>query len=106
MGRSLGGVVRRLTHQKATVAGVKSAPLAVRIGLWAVGVATIGLLILLAFWLAAVIVFALVALKVMQAGASAKQSRFELADPHDHRQRLFYDPLSYNDDPDPRLEDK
>lgn len=105
-GRWLGGVVRRLTYQKGTVAGEKGHPLAVRVGLWAIGVAAIGLLVLFAFWLAAVVVFAWVALKLMQAGASAKQSRFELSDPHDHRQRLFYDPLSYNDDPDPRFGDK
>ena len=105
-GRWLGGVVRRLTCHRRTVAGVKSPSLAVRIGLWAVSVAAIGLLILFAFWLAAVVVFAWVALKLMQAGAGAKQGRFELSDPHDHRQRLFYDPLSYNDDPDPRFEDK
>ena len=105
-GRWLGAVVRRVTYYKGTVAGEKRFPLAVRIGLWAVGVAAIGLFILFAFWLTAVVVFAWVALKLMQAGASAKQSRFELSDPHDHRQRLFYDPLSYNDDPDPRFEDK
>jgi hypothetical protein len=105
-GRWLGGVVRRLTYHTGAVEGVKSPPLAVRFGLWGVGVAAIGLLILFAFWLAAVVVFAWVALKLMQAGATAKRSRFALSDPHDHRQRLFYDPLSYNDDPDPRFEDK
>lgn len=105
-GRWFGAVVRRLMRGNGRVTRDGQPPVAVRIGLWAAGIVAIGLLILLAFWIAAVVAMAWIVLEVIQAGANAKPSRFELTDPHDHRQRLFYDPLFYNDDPDPRFEDK
>ena len=80
-------------------------PAAIRVALWAVGIAAVGLLVLLAFWLAAVVALAWVAFKVIRFGARSGQFTWEPADPEDHRQSLFYHPLSYNDDRDPRFPD-
>jgi hypothetical protein len=93
-------------HHNGRVTRLGTLPVAIRVALWAVCVATVALLVFLAFWLAAVVVLAWIALKVLRVGLNAKYTEFELTDPNDHRRNLFYDPLAYSDDPDPRFEDK
>jgi len=80
-------------------------PVGVRIALWAVGVATVALLVFLAFWLAAVVVLAWIALKVLRLVGGSDQFRWAPTDPEDRRRHLFYDPLTHNHDPDPRFDD-
>ena len=104
-GRWLGGVVRRLMLRNGRVARLKTPPLALRVLLWITSLALVGLLAILAFWLALVVVLAWVAVKVSQLVGKTTDADFELTDPNDHRKSLFYHPLSYNDDPDPRFPD-
>ncbi|MGH8289617.1 MAG: DUF3742 family protein [Steroidobacteraceae bacterium] len=64
-GRWLGGAVRRLTFGNGRVTRMGHIPVGVRIALWAVGVAIVGLLVILAFWLALLVVFAWGAIKLL-----------------------------------------
>ncbi len=80
-------------------------PVGIRIALWAASVAMVALLVILAFWLAVAIVIAWGAVKVLQHGGHPRRFTWEPTDPHDHRQSLFYHPLFYNDERDPRFSD-
>ena len=104
-GRWLGGALRRLNFRNAQGMRIGQLPLAVRLLLWTTGIAIVGLLVLFAVWIALVVVLAWVAVKVFQLVGKTAEADFELMDPNDHRKSLFYHPLSYNDDPDPRFLD-
>lgn len=104
-GRWLGGAVRRITFRNGRVTRLGHPPIVVRVILWTLGVAMVGLLVLLAFWFALVVVLSWIAFKVLQHGGRQAQFKWEPTDPNDHRQSLFYHPLSYNDDRDPRFPD-
>jgi hypothetical protein len=109
-GQRLGGVVRRLMRRNGRVTCLNPAgggvPCATRVLLWSVGVAIVGLIMIVTFWLALLVGFALAAAKLLQHAARAPEAPvWEPKDPNDHRRNLFYHPLSYNDDPDPRFED-
>lgn len=104
-GRSLGAAVHRLISRKRRVARVGQLPVAFRLLLWATGIAIVALLALFAVWVALVVVLAWAAVKVSQFASNTTEAEFELTDPNDHRKSLFYHPLSFNDDPDPRFPD-
>lgn len=103
-GRWLGDVLRRLMRGNGRVTRVGRPPAAIRIMLWAVGVAIMGLLVIIAFWLALLLVVGLVALKVAHFAGQHEPPKWEPTDSNDHRRHLFYDPLTHNHDPDPRYE--
>ena len=104
-GRWLGERVRRLISHRRQVTRLGGQSLAVRVILWATGIAVVGLLLLFAVWVALVIVLIWAAAKLSQLTGKTADADFELVDPNDHRKSLFYHPLSYNDDPDPRFPD-
>lgn len=103
-GRWLGGVVRRLMRGDGRATRFGQPPIAVRVLLWTVGVAIVGLLVILAFWLALVLVVGWVALNVANLAGQHERPKWEPTDPNDRRRHLFYDPLTHNHDPDPRYE--
>jgi len=80
-------------------------PVGIRVLLGAAGVAAIALLFFFVLWLAVVLALAWIAMKVMPLVGQQGRFNFEPTDPNDHRQSLFYHPLSYNDDRDPRFPD-
>lgn len=98
-------MLRRPSFRNGRVGRIGQLSLAVRLVLWATGLAIMGLLVLFAVWVALVVVLAWAAVKVSQFVGNTTESDFELTDPNDHRKSLFYHPLSYNDDPDPRFPD-
>lgn len=77
--------------------------------LWVVKLAVLGVLLYAMFWLALLLVLAIVAAWAVQDGAADQEEDADLldrqAEERDHREGLFYHPASYNDDPDPRFED-
>jgi uncharacterized membrane protein len=84
--------------------------------LWIAKLAVLAVLMYVSFWLALVIAIALIAVMAVKRahhvdseGCSYDEDvarpAWEKGEPTDHRQRLFYDPLPYADDPDPRFED-
>lgn len=71
--------------------------------LWAFNLIILGLVVYAGWWIALLLVIALFAAKGMAQADQSETKWFPEAD--DHRNELFYDPLSYNHDPDPRFED-
>jgi hypothetical protein len=81
---------------------------------WIMKLMVLAILLYAAFWLALVVAFAVIAAAVTRHASpddaehydeDAGRPEWERGEPTDHRQRLFYDPLSYDDDPDPRFHD-
>lgn len=64
-GRWLGERLRRLMYRNGRVTRVGHVSFGVRIGLWAVGLAMVALLVILAFWLALLVVFSWGAIKLL-----------------------------------------
>ncbi|ABE36637.1 hypothetical protein Bxe_C0739 [Paraburkholderia xenovorans LB400] len=75
--------------------------------LWVVKLGVLVVLFYVAFWLALLIVFVLIAAWLARRPTIAEENDFlgREAEERDHRDSLFYHPASYNDDPDPRSED-
>lgn len=71
--------------------------------LWIFNLIILALVIYASVWIALVLVIALFAAKGMAQADQSEVKWFRRAD--DHRNELFYDPINYNDDPDPRFED-
>lgn len=71
--------------------------------LWAFNLIILALAVYTAWWIALLLIIVLFAAKGM---AQVDQSDTEwFPEAEDHRDELFYHPLNYNDDPDPRFED-
>lgn len=77
--------------------------------LWTVKLACLGMLLYAAFWVALLLVVALVVVRSVSTTAIGDDESADFlgstAELRDHRDGLFYHPASYNDDPDPRFED-
>jgi hypothetical protein len=83
--------------------------------LWIAKLAVLAAFMYVAFWFALVLAIVLIAATAakrahhVDSGACSydedvARPAWEKGEPTDHRQRLFYDPLPYADDPDPRFE--
>ncbi|SDS20669.1 Protein of unknown function [Halopseudomonas litoralis] len=75
--------------------------------LWTVKVIVLLVLFYTAFWLTLIMVFTITAAWLSDSHAKEEHADFlgSEAEEIDHRESLFYDPINYNDDPDPRFED-
>ena len=118
VGKRLGRAWRGLAHQEARathwMVGHGMPQLAAASILWIVKLALLAVLLYAAFWLAFLAAFVMIAAAVARHASPADvqhhdedagRPEWERGEPTDHRQRLFYDPISYNDDPDPRIHD-
>ena len=65
-----------------------------------------GLLLYAAFWLALLVAFAGAAAWAARRSAYGEHEEWEIVDYADHKRSVFYDPINYNDDPDPRFDDE
>jgi len=75
---------------------------------WVVKLAVLAALIYVAFWLALLLFFVMATAMVAEhSGAQEEDDDFmnRKAEERDHRESLFYHPINYNDDPDPRFQD-
>src|SRR5215469_696815 len=104
-GRWLGAALRRLVFPNGRVSWLGNRPFGIRVLLWTAGMAVIALLLFFAFWLAVIAVLTWVAVKLIQLGGYRGRFKWEPTDPNNHRQNLFYHPLFYNDERDPRFSD-
>lgn len=78
-----------------------------RIVLWVVKLVVLGALLYLAFWLTLLLVFAIVgAWTVYHKDTDYEVAGSSLGDSADHKKNPFYDPINYNDTPDPRFSDE
>lgn len=110
IGRGLGRAWRTLLRADARLAtwmiGHGLSPGIARVLLWTLKLGLISLLAFIALWLAVVFAVAVIAAHAVRSGAAVPaRSVFDPSESTDHRQHLFYDPIAYNDDPDPRFSD-
>jgi hypothetical protein len=74
--------------------------------LWIAKLAVLGVLLYAAFWLVLLILILFAAIWMRQDNTAADPDFLrQKADERDHRESLFYHPMCFNDDPDPRFED-
>jgi Protein of unknown function (DUF3742) len=73
-GRSLGRVVRRLRFGAGRTVLFGEAPVIARVVLWAVGLAIVGALVFVTFWLALLVVFAWGAIKLLPHVSQSRDS--------------------------------
>lgn len=73
--------------------------------LWGAKLIFFGILVYAALWLAVVLIL-VVAAAFIAGHVDVPQSQEQFTDESDHKKNLFYDPINYNDDPDPRFDDK
>ncbi|HEV2678925.1 MAG TPA: DUF3742 family protein [Rhodanobacter sp.] len=74
--------------------------------LWVVKIVVLGALLYMAFWLTLLFVLVIVAVWMTrnQDGDNEVEGS-SLGDSADHKRNPFYDPINYNDTPDPRFSD-
>ena len=82
------------------------APGIAKAALLAVKLAAIGVLLYTAFWLALLIMFTVFAGWTARNAAPGEAEEWAIGDQADHKRSVFYDPINYDDDPDPRFDDK
>lgn len=73
--------------------------------LWTVKLAVLAILLYAAFWMAVIFAIVLIAAAGAQRRSEDERPKWLEQNPDDHQEDLFYHPLSYNDDPDPRFRD-
>lgn len=76
------------------------------VALWAVKLVVLGVLLYFAFWLALILALTVAAAFFAKSVDSSQPKERPFTDGSDHKKNLFYDPINYNDDPDPRFDDK
>ena len=109
-GRALGqlwrGCVRLDRKANGWLVAQGLAPGAANTVLWVVKVAAFALLLYGAFWIALLLAFAMGAAWMVQNSTEGEQEEWAIGEREDHKSSVFYDPINYNDDPDPRFHDE
>lgn len=107
VGRTLGRLWRGCVRldRRATIRLVAQgwAHGAARAVLLIIKVVAFGVLVYAAAWLALLIALVVVASRTARNSASDEVEEWAIGDQADHKRSVFYDPINYNDDPDPAL---
>jgi hypothetical protein len=82
------------------------APGAARAVLTILKLAVLGLLVYAAFWLAVLLMIIVFAAWVAPKSNPADQEEWAIGEQAEHKRSVFYDPINYDDDPDPRFHEK
>lgn len=111
VGRWLGQIWRNIARQEACAARWMidhgTSPLVARTVLWGVKLVALCILLYVAFWPALLVALIAGVARIANAGASPDAAvKWKIGEHVDHRQSVFYDPINYNDPPDPRFDDK
>lgn len=107
LGELAGGACRRLLQGERRAAarliewGVPGG--FVKAMAWGILFLALGALLYVVSWL--VIVVLVVAGTGWMRGSSDEQAEWPIGDQAEHKKSLFYDPIDYDDDPDPRFND-
>ncbi|CAK0044057.1 Uncharacterised protein [Burkholderia pseudomallei] len=88
-----------LTRQGLSAGAAKSVS-------WAVKLLVLVVVLYAAFWLALLLALLVIAGLAASHIDGSAQEESPLSDESDHKKNPFYDPINYNDDPDPRFDDK
>lgn len=109
-GRTLGRMWRRLVRldRKANgwLVAQGWAPGVARAALLVIKLVVLGVLVYFAFWLALLVVLAVAAAWAARNSEHDGSEEWAVGDQADHKRSVFYDPINYDDDPDPRFEDE
>lgn len=106
LGYAWRGVVRQQNRIGRWMSGKGVSPDVASIVMWAATMMVLAVLVVAAFWVALAFVFAFGAIKAIQnLSLESERPKWEPNDPNDHRNNLFYDPINFNDDSDPRFDD-
>lgn len=105
LGRAWRGCLRQERHaiRWLTAKGLPAG--AAQALFWIAKLVVFGVLLYAAFSLALLLLFAVAAAWVVHNSDHNEPEEWPMGDEADHRKSLFYDPINYNDDPDPRFED-
>jgi hypothetical protein len=111
VGRWLGKAWRNIARHELGVAHWMIAqgmsPIVVSAVLWVVKLVALCILLYVAFWPALLVALTVVVARIANVTASQDVAvRWKIGEQADHRQSVFYDPINYNDPPDPRFDDK
>lgn len=110
IGRTLGRlwqVLIRLDRKAHGGLVAQGLPLGVaNVILLVVKLVTLGMLVYAVFWLALLLVLVVVAAWVAPNAAYNESEEWAIGDQADHKRTVFYDPINYDDDPDPRFRDE
>ncbi|CAJ3558178.1 Uncharacterised protein [Burkholderia pseudomallei] len=74
--------------------------------LWGAKIFLVGSALYLAFWLISLAVVIALAAWLARNWTGHEEEEVALVDLVSHKTSLFYDPINYDDDPDPRFDDK
>ena len=109
-GRALGGLWRgcvRLDRRATNLLVAKGwAPGVAKAVMLLVKLAAIGVLLYAASWFAVLISIVVVAVWTARNSTLDEPHEWAIGDQADHKQSVFYDPINYDDDPDPRFDEK
>ena len=109
LGRMLGRAWRGCAHLDRRAQGWLLArgwaPGAAKATLLVAKLVAFGLLLYAAFWLALLSAFAVAAAWATRGSTYDEHEEGAIGDQADHKRSVFYDPINYNDDPDPRFDD-
>lgn len=106
LGRAWRGCARLDREAQGWLRAQGLAPGVARAASFVVKLAVIGVLLYTAFWLALLLTLAVVAgAWVARSQEQTGDEEWALGGHADHKQSVFYDPINYDDDPDPRFHD-
>lgn len=110
VGRTLGRLwqscVRLDRKANGWLAAHGLAPGVTKVVLLAAKLVALGLLLYIAFWVSLLLTFAVAAARVARNTEHGEPEKLASGDQAEHKRSLFYDPINYNDDPDPRFPDE
>lgn len=106
LGRMWRGFVRLDRKANGWLVAQGWAPGVARAALLVIKLVVLGVLFYAAFWLASLVVFAGAAAWAARNSEHDGSEEWAIGDQADHKQSVFYDPINYDDDPDPRFDEK
>lgn len=105
LGRAWRGYMRKEVRAVQWLASNGLPASAGRLLFWVVTIAAFGVLLYMAFWLALLLLLATAVAFAARNSDHDEPQELAIGDQSEHKKSVFYDPIFYNDDPDPRFDD-
>jgi fatty acid desaturase len=106
LGRAWRGYAQKEARAVRWLAGNGLPGGVVRLLFWIVAIAVFGVLLYAAFWLALLLLVAVILASLTRDSDHDDPEEWAIGDQANHKKSVFYDPINYSDDPDPRFDDK
>ncbi|CAN5353432.1 hypothetical protein BH09PSE5_BH09PSE5_19570 [soil metagenome] len=105
LGRAYRAAMRREAHVVRWQVG-KGMPIrGAKATLWITKLAVLGVLLYVAFWLALLLLLVVAVAWLARDANPTEPEEWAIGDQADYKKGVFYDPINYGDDPDPRFDD-